>query len=197
MRMPVRPMRARLDGLLSTAPRGRLATVLEVLCTLADENAQALASPSAFGKEREGAPSGHEPERVNRVLALIDARFAQRLTLSELADAANLSERRLNRYFIQHLGESVGRYLNRVRIGHAAACWPIRHGRLPLSRRAPVFLAWPIPIVRSKPLQTRRRMLTGANSRTANARRLPMRRYWNRILEQRSPSLDRKRFRKQ
>jgi transcriptional regulator GlxA family with amidase domain len=65
-------------------------------------------------------PSGHEPERINRVLALIDARFAEPLRLGELSAAASLSERSLNRWFVQHLGESVGRYVTRVRIGHAA-----------------------------------------------------------------------------
>jgi transcriptional regulator GlxA family with amidase domain len=50
---------------------------------------------------------------------VIDARFAEPLRLAELCEAANLSERTLTRYFIQHIGESVGRYITRVRIGHA------------------------------------------------------------------------------
>jgi transcriptional regulator GlxA family with amidase domain len=50
---------------------------------------------------------------------MIDARFAEPLRLSELCAAANLSERTLTRYFVQHIGESVGRYIARVRIGHA------------------------------------------------------------------------------
>jgi AraC-like DNA-binding protein len=123
-------VRERLDSLLSALSRERLAAALDVLCLLADEDAQALASPGTFDKNRAGLPSGHEPERINRVLALIDTRFAQKLSLSELADAANLSERTLNRYFVQHLGESVGRYVNRVRIGHASrmltdTSWPV------------------------------------------------------------------------
>jgi len=36
-----------------------------------------------------------------------------------LAKAAGLSERSLTRHFAQHFGESVGRYITRVRIGHA------------------------------------------------------------------------------
>jgi transcriptional regulator GlxA family with amidase domain len=50
---------------------------------------------------------------------MIDARFAEPLRLSELCAAASLSERTLTRYFVQHIGESVGRYIARVRIGHA------------------------------------------------------------------------------
>jgi len=109
----------RLAPLLSRSPRERLGAVLDVLCELADRDATPLASPRAFDKGQPGRPSGHEPERINRALGVIDARFAERLTLRELADAATLSERTLNRYFAQHLGESVGKYLNRVRIGHA------------------------------------------------------------------------------
>ncbi|SAL04640.1 AraC family transcriptional regulator [Caballeronia calidae] len=120
----------RLAALLSQSSRERLGAALDVLCELADVDAAPLASPSAFDKGQARAPSGHEPERINRVLGVIDARFAERLTLRELADAATLSERTLNRYFAQHLGESVGKYLNRVRIGHACrmladTSWPV------------------------------------------------------------------------
>ncbi|MBN3756527.1 helix-turn-helix domain-containing protein [Paraburkholderia sp. Tr-20389] len=111
-------MRSRLDSLLSNVARERLSTALDILCTLADAPGQPLASPSAFNQTNTG-PSGHEPERINRVLSLIDARFAEPLRLSELCAAASLSERTLTRYFVQHIGESVGRYIARVRIGHA------------------------------------------------------------------------------
>lgn len=117
-------MRERLDALLSNDARVRLAATLDVLCLLADADGEPLASPHAFASSqasgRAGMPSGHEPERINRVLALIDARFAEPLRLAELSAAASLSERSLNRWFVQHLGESVGRYVTRVRIGHAA-----------------------------------------------------------------------------
>jgi AraC-like DNA-binding protein len=123
-------LRGRAKGLLSESPRERLGVVLDALCALADEDAAPLASPSAFDDGRAGRPSGHEPERLNRALAVIEARFAERLTVGELASAARLSERTLNRYFVQHLGESAGRYLNRVRIGHACrmladTSWPV------------------------------------------------------------------------
>jgi AraC-like DNA-binding protein len=185
-------MRQSLDDLLSAAPRVRLAAVLDVLCTLADQNGRALASPSAFEKHRDGLPSGHEPERINRVLAMIDARFAQRLSLGELADAANLSERTLNRYFIQHLGESVGRYLNRVRIGHAS--------------RMLADTSWPVALVAARAgfpnvanfnraFRAARETTPGAYRRelTSGARRASV--PASSSLEQRSPSLERKRSR--
>jgi AraC-like DNA-binding protein len=111
-------MRGHLDRLLSSVARDRLSAALDILCTLADAPGQPLASPSAFNEGLAG-PSGYEPERINRVLSLIDARFAEPLRLSELCEAANLSERTLTRYFVRHIGESVGRYIVRVRVGHA------------------------------------------------------------------------------
>ncbi|MCG5078319.1 helix-turn-helix domain-containing protein [Paraburkholderia tagetis] len=124
------------DALLSKSPRARLSAALNVLCELADRDATPLASPAAFSQGQVGRPSGHEPERLNRALSVIDARFAERLTLQELAEAATLSERTLNRYFVQHLGESVGKYLNRVRIGHAC--------------RMLVTTAWPVSIIAAR-----------------------------------------------
>jgi len=123
-------MRGRLDQLLSNVPRERLSAALDILCMLADAHGHPLASPSAFNQTNTG-PSGHEPERINRVLAMIDARFAEPLRLSELCAAASLSERTLTRYFVQHIGESVGRYIARVRIGHA--CRMLGDTSLPVS----------------------------------------------------------------
>ncbi|WP_118180162.1 helix-turn-helix domain-containing protein [Paraburkholderia phosphatilytica] len=123
-------MREQLDRLLSANARERLSAVLDVLVWLSDLPAAQLASPSAFDA-RVGAPSGYEPEQLNRVLALIDTQFAQPLPLATLANAAGLSERSLTRHFAQHLGESVGQYIARVRIGHA--CRMLTDTQLPVS----------------------------------------------------------------
>jgi AraC-like DNA-binding protein len=74
--------------------------------------------------------SASEAERLNRVLDLLDRRFHEPLRVAELCEVANLSERSLHRYFVRHVGESVGRYLNRLRIGYATrqltdTGWPI------------------------------------------------------------------------
>lgn len=110
-------MQQRLDRLLSARPRSRLMAALDILCLLADEVGTPLASPTAF--QTMGRPSGHQPERINRILAMIDAQFAQPLSIEQLAAAGSLSSRSLHRYFLQHLGESVSRYLMRIRIAHA------------------------------------------------------------------------------
>ncbi|WP_322068862.1 AraC family transcriptional regulator [Paraburkholderia bannensis] len=111
-------MRDHLDRLLSATPRERLHAALDILDFLSTLPATPLASPSAFDAKT-GAASGHEPDQISRVLALIETQFARPLRLSTLAKASGLSERSLTRHFTQHLGESVGRYINRVRIGHA------------------------------------------------------------------------------
>jgi AraC-like DNA-binding protein len=123
-------MRSALDRLLCADPRERLKAVLDVLDALSSTPAASLASPSAFNAEA-GAPSGREPDQINRALALIETQFASPLRLATLARAAGLSERSLTRHFTQHFGESVGRYLTRVRIGHA--CRLLTDTRMPVS----------------------------------------------------------------
>jgi AraC-like DNA-binding protein len=123
-------MRAQLDRLLSADARERLSAVLDMLVRLSDLPAQSLASPAAF-EARVGEPSGYEPEQLNRVLALIDTQFAHPLKLATLAKAVGLSERTLTRHFAQHIGESVGQYIARVRIGHA--CRMLTDTTMPVS----------------------------------------------------------------
>lgn len=147
-------MRAQMSGLLNQLPRVRLGAVLEVLACLSEAESEPLASPAAHGRQGARqerarsaettqtsqtvgivpavAPGGSasEAERLNRVLDLLDRRFHEPLRIAELCEVANLSERSLHRYFVRHVGESVGRYLNRLRIGYATrqltdTSWPI------------------------------------------------------------------------
>ncbi len=126
-------MREQLPELLCAEPRRRLAATLDLLCRLADAPAQALASPGAFAGGA-GATTGHEPERINRVLALMEARLAEPLRIADLCAAAHWSPRSLQRYFLQHLGESVGQHLTRLRIGRA--CRLLADTRLPVAQVA-------------------------------------------------------------
>ena len=123
-------MREHIERLLSDKPRVRLQAALDVLDFLSELPATPLASPSGFDA-RTGTPTGHEPDQINRVLALIETQFSRPLRLSTLARASGLSERSLTRHFTQHLGESVGRYITRVRIGHA--CRMLTDTQTPIS----------------------------------------------------------------
>ncbi|NML30155.1 helix-turn-helix domain-containing protein [Paraburkholderia antibiotica] len=123
-------MRTHLERLLSEQPRERLLAVLAILDFLSELPATPLASPTAFNAKT-GTPTGHESDQINRVLALIETQFARPLRLSTLAKASGLSARSLTRHFTQHLGESVGRYITRVRIGHA--CRMLTDTTLPIS----------------------------------------------------------------
>ena len=94
--------------------------------------AQSALAAQRTASATSAAPAGSasEAERLNRVLDLLDRRFHEPLRIAELCDVANLSERSLHRYFVRHVGESVGRYLNRLRIGYATrqltdTGWPI------------------------------------------------------------------------
>jgi AraC-like DNA-binding protein len=123
-------MRAQLDRLLSANARERLTAVLDILVWLSDQPAEPLTSPSAFDA-RAGVTSRYVPDQLNRVLSLIDTQFAHPLKLQTLAKAAGMSERTLTRHFVQHLGESVGQYITRVRIGHA--CRTLTDTDIPIS----------------------------------------------------------------
>lgn len=121
-------VRACVPDLLDEEPRHRLAAVLDVLALVAEDDAQPLAAPGAHASTRAG--SAPEAERLNRVLDLLDRRFAEPLRMADLCAVANLSERSLHRHFVRHVGESVGRYLSRVRIAYATrqltdTTWPI------------------------------------------------------------------------
>lgn len=58
-------------------------------------------------------------ERIERIIQLIEQRYEEPLTLSELAEYENLSSSYLSRYFKQMTGMGFLNYLNRVRIKHS------------------------------------------------------------------------------
>ncbi|MBR7915819.1 AraC family transcriptional regulator [Burkholderia vietnamiensis] len=129
-----RAMRARLPRLLDASPRVRLAAVLDTLAELAEAGGEPLAGAHAYSRSERIASSvdasAPEAERVERVLDAIDRRFHEPLRIDALAAIAHLSERSLQRLFARHLGESVGRYLQRLRLAHACrhlagSDWPV------------------------------------------------------------------------
>ncbi len=103
-----------LSGLLSTTPRERLRTVLDILTELADADSVPLATPLA-----EGRVTPEESTQLTRILNLLHKRFADPLHVKDLCAVGNMSERSLHRLFIRHLGESLSDYLGRLRIGRA------------------------------------------------------------------------------
>ncbi|OXI31720.1 AraC family transcriptional regulator [Burkholderia sp. AU16741] len=129
-----RAMRARLSRLLDPSPRMRLAATLDTLADLAEAGGEPLATAQAYERP-DSAPSpagpvAPEAERLDRVLDAIDRQFHEPLRIDALATLAHLSERTLQRLFARHLGESVGRYVQRLRLAHACrhlvgTDWPI------------------------------------------------------------------------
>ena len=131
-----RAMRARLPQLLDASPRIRLAAALDTLADLAEAGGEPLATAQAYGRPAATATAAAadvaapEAERLDRVLDAIDRHFHEPLRVDALATAAHMSERTLQRLFVRHLGESVGRYVQRLRLAHACrhlvgTDWPI------------------------------------------------------------------------
>ncbi|KVG64119.1 helix-turn-helix domain-containing protein [Burkholderia pseudomultivorans] len=129
-----RAMRARLPALLAPSPRVRLAAALDTLADLAEAGGEPLATAHAYGRPdapaRPADTPAPEAERLDRVLDTIDRHFHEPLRIDALAAVAHMSERTLQRLFVRHLGDSVGRYVQRLRIAHACrhlvgTDWPI------------------------------------------------------------------------
>lgn len=129
-----RAMRARLPRLLDSSPRVRLAAALDTLADLAETGGEPLATAQAYDRPDATPPSADsaapEAERLDRVLDAIDRHFHAPLRIDALAAVAHMSERTLQRLFVRHLGESVGRYVQRLRLAHACrhligTDWPI------------------------------------------------------------------------
>ncbi|MBR8314536.1 AraC family transcriptional regulator [Burkholderia dolosa] len=131
-----RAMRARLPRLLDPAPRIRLAAALDTLADLAEAGGVPLATAHAYGSLGSDETRSHadatapDAERLDRVLDAIDRHFHEPLRIGALAAIAHMSERTLQRLFVRHLGESVGRYVQRLRLAHACrhlvdTDWPI------------------------------------------------------------------------
>ena len=107
-------MESNLSGLLSSSPRRRLQTALDLLAELADMDAVPLATP-----QRAAPITQDESTQLNRILDLLHKRFAEPLRVRDLCVVGNISERSLHRLFVRHLGENVSDYLGRLRIGRA------------------------------------------------------------------------------
>lgn len=60
------------------------------------------------------------PERIKRVLSHIEANFAQKLTIGELAGIGGMSEGHFSRTFKKLLRQTPIEYINRYRLRHAA-----------------------------------------------------------------------------
>ena len=76
--------------------------------------------PLASDVFRPGQQSDNR-DRIDRVLAYIHERYAQDLTLQELADVAALSVSGLHRMFRKHARTNISGYISRIRVGDACA----------------------------------------------------------------------------
>lgn len=105
------------EALIEASPRERLAGLLRILDQLLDAPHQTLASPS-FAANR---PAPSDQQQLSALLEQLHQRFAEPLSLDELAASAHMSSATLSRFFRRHMKQSVHHYLTQVRLGHACA----------------------------------------------------------------------------
>ncbi len=79
---------------------------------------------------RDASPRRASASAVRRAVELLESRFAEAISLDELAGAAGLGTRQFTRAFREETGQSPHQYLIRRRVEHAQ--WLIRQG-LPLA----------------------------------------------------------------
>lgn len=107
-------MECHLPWLLSTNPRERLRTALDLLTELAEADGVPLATPIVAGRI-----TSDESSQLTRILNFLHKRFADPLHVKDLCAVGNISKRSLHRLFVRHLGENLSDYLGRLRIGRA------------------------------------------------------------------------------
>jgi AraC family transcriptional regulator len=83
---------------------------------------------SMAGAANEGL---HDPPWLNLVLDMLHSRFKENLTLAEVASAVCVHPAHLARAFHQKVGQTIGQYVDRLRIQHA--CRQITKSELGLS----------------------------------------------------------------
>jgi AraC-like DNA-binding protein len=106
--------RALIEDLFHKPVEERVLKLIEVLALLSrDHAAEPLAAVAV--------PAGTDRTRIDRVLDFLHARYAEPLTIENLADVAALSPSGLHRLFRRHTNMSVTDYLTRLRIGEACA----------------------------------------------------------------------------
>ncbi|PTY37879.1 hypothetical protein BGP77_15540 [Saccharospirillum sp. MSK14-1] len=105
------------ETLIDATPRERLAGLLSILDQLLEAPSHTLASPN-FAANR---PTPSDQQQLSALLERIHQRFAEPLSLAELASFAHMSPATLSRFFRRHMKQSVHHYLTQVRLGHACA----------------------------------------------------------------------------
>jgi AraC-like DNA-binding protein len=120
-------MAGRLPHLLSEVPQVRLHAALDLLVSIAAEQATNL-SKNAMTVP---ASSDGEPAQLTRMLNHLHKRFQEPISIHGLCRVGNISERSLHRLFVKHTGESVTDYLCKLRIGRA--CMRLAETDLPIS----------------------------------------------------------------
>lgn len=107
----LRPRILKIDQL---APGHRTVEFLSILVTLAD-----FAGPNISHSDSFPSSSSKTKERLHRVVAYIEARLAEEVTLDSVSEVANMSPTAFSRFFHQEMGTTLTDYVNGMRIAAA------------------------------------------------------------------------------
>ena len=107
-------LRTRIQMIDQLAPGHRTVELLSILVTLAESTSPTLSQSDSFPFS-----SGKTKERLQRVVAFIEANLAEEVTLDRVAAIAKMSPTAFSRFFHQEMATTLTDYVNDMRIAAA------------------------------------------------------------------------------
>ena len=107
-------LRTRIQMIDQLAPGHRTVELLSILVTLAESTSPTLSQSDSFPLS-----SSKTKERLQRVVAFIEANLAEEVTLDRVAAIAKMSPTAFSRFFHQEMATTLTDYVNDMRIAAA------------------------------------------------------------------------------
>ncbi len=107
--------RQAFESVRDTEGPERIARLLELLSSLANESGYALLSTLAIRSRADKASQ----DKIERVTQHISEHFAQDISLGDMAELVGMNDSSFSRFFAKATGNSFNRFVNRVRISKA------------------------------------------------------------------------------
>ena len=92
----------------------QLVSLLDILLTLAEDNAYDYMTPKDYGYN-----ASHDEERLRSINQYVYAHFTEHISIKDIAAVANMTETSFCRYFKTRTMKNFSRFLNEVRISYA------------------------------------------------------------------------------
>lgn len=115
------------EGIRDTSGARRIGKLLELLHRLAEEQDYLLLSTLAIRSRADQASQ----EKIQQVTQYISERYAQEITLKDMATLVDMNDSAFSRFFAKATGNSFIRFVNRVRI--SKACELLSDSEMPIT----------------------------------------------------------------